>query len=137
MKQFFLLPFLLGVVLLLQSCTDDEMIYQPQTYGYLQHSAFSVDTSLWMSDKKISYTVTMNNIGTGDANVIRTQLLYKHGVSGELTSRYLKWLTNDSSNVTIPSGGSYTYTVNDTLTWQDSLLYFGLSYNSNPVNNQP
>lgn len=137
MKHLVLLPFFLVVLLLLQSCTDETLIYEPQRYAYLQHSSFSVDTSVWQSQNKISYTVTMQNTGTASADIIRTQLLYKHGASNEVTSAYTKWTNSDGSNVTIPAGGSVTYTLNDTLTWQDSLVYFNLSYNSNPINNLP
>jgi hypothetical protein len=138
MRQIVLLPFLIVVILLIQSCKDEELIYAPQGYAYLQHTAFSIDTSQWnTNNKNIYYTVTMQNIGTLNAKVIRTQLIYQEPTSNELTTRYLKWLNPDSSNVEIPPGGTVTYTVNDTVTYRDSVLFWKLSYNSNPANNVP
>ena len=137
MKQLVLIPAVLIVILLLQSCKDEALIYAPQTYGYLQHSSYSIDTSEFMATGRMSYTVTMQNIGTADAHIIRTQLIFKEPTTNPLQTTYIKWINTDSSNVTIPAGGSVTYTVRDSMAYRDSVEYWNLSYNSNPSNNQP
>ena len=138
MKHLILLPFFLMLFLLLNSCKDDELIYAPPGYAYLQHSAFSLDTSQWFSTGyRVSYTVTMQNLGTVNANVIRTQLFFKEPTTVEQSTAYLKWVNSDNSAIQIPPGGSATYTVMDSLSYRDSVLYWNLSYNSNPINNLP
>jgi hypothetical protein len=119
-------------------CNEEALVTPSQTYPYIQHTAFSVNTSLWTpNDHTIKYTVTMQNVGTGTAEIIRTQLFYKKPSSTERATRYLLWLNSDSSKVQIPPGGSITYEVTDTVGYVDSVSYWNLSYNANTQKNAP
>ena len=137
MKIFLFIVLICGLICF-NSCKDDEFAPTSLTYIYIQHTAFTLNTSLWTpSDHTIKYTVTMQNIGTETATNIRTQLFYKKPSATEKSTRYLIWLNSDSSKVQIPPGGSVTYEVSDTVSYVDSVTYWTLSYNANTNKNLP
>lgn len=137
------MKILLSIVLIcgfiyFAGCKDEALLTPSLTYPYIQHTAFSIDTSPWNpTTREIKYTVTMQNVGTANAENIRTQLFYKKPSEGERSTRYLIWLNSDSSKVVIPPGGSVTYEVTDTVSYVDSVLYWNLSYNANTQKNAP
>jgi len=139
MKIFLFTVLISCGLIYFSSCINDELTPSTLTYVYLQHTAFTIDTTLWTpSNHQIKYTVTMQNIGTETATNVRTQIFYKKPSAAEQATNYLIWLNiPDTTKVEIPPGGSFTYEITDTARYIDSVTYWRLSYNSNTVKNRP
>lgn len=139
MKIFLFTVLIICGLFYIDGCVNTDPAPTDLTYVYIQHTAFTIDTSLWTpNDHTIKYTVTMQNIGTETATNIRTQLFYKKPSAFQQSTNYLIWLNRpDTTKVEIPPGGSFTYEVTDTAQYIDSVTYWNLSYNSNTIKNRP